>query len=160
MDKILGIIYGWFETIYGSNLSEYLWGYNCDTQTYENPNLFNSIGLITLAIALLVVLLYYYGFNHPRLNRAKHWFLFLGVAALINFLIAWQYLVSDFNVGKIQDCLIYVRDDSGDILAKLLYTDDFWKFGIVNAVVSAIAFTVFSFMFKWGSRNCKHSPVW
>ena len=159
MDKILGLIYGWLETIYGSTVSEYLWGYNCDTQIYENPNLFNTIGLITLSIALTVVLVYYYVLNHPRLNRAKHWFLFLGLAALINFLIAWQYLSANFNAGKIQDCLIYVRDNEGHILAQLLYTDDFWKFGMANAIVSAGAFTVFSFIFKWGSRNCKHSPI-
>ncbi|GHU72551.1 hypothetical protein FACS189413_15770 [Bacteroidia bacterium] len=159
MDRILGIIYGWFESIYGASLTDYLWGYNCDTQTYDNPNLFNSIGLVTLSVVLSVVLLYYYVINHPRLNRARHWFLFLLIASVVSFLIAYYWVSVDYNTGIIPDCLIYTRDEQGAILSQLMFSADLGQFGIANALVSALEFIVFSFIFKWGSSNCKHSPV-
>ncbi|KAA6303653.1 MAG: hypothetical protein EZS26_000204 [Candidatus Ordinivivax streblomastigis] len=159
MEKILGTVYGYFEFLFGSFFAEYLWGYNCDTQAYDNPNLFNSIGLTTIAIALAIVLLYYYFLNHPRLNGAGHWFIFLLLASAINLLVAYFWTVSDYVSGNIQDCLQYTRDEAGNILAQLIYKTDCWKFGIANAWVSAIVFVIFSFMLKWWSSNCKHSPT-
>ena len=43
MGKIFGEIYCWFESLFGQDLAEYLWGYNCETQGYDSKNLFTQL---------------------------------------------------------------------------------------------------------------------
>jgi hypothetical protein len=157
MDEVLGNIYCWFESLFGEHLAEYLWGYNCDAQTYDR-NLFNQTGLITGAVSLFCVVLYYYFINHPRFNRWWSWFIVLAVSSAAGLFIAYGRTVSDFRDGNIGDCLMYVRDEEGNITSHLIFESDCWMFGVTNAIVSAMFFVAFSFMFKWWSSNCKHSP--
>ena len=55
----IGRIYCFLESLFGEQLGEYLWGYNCETDDYTNPLLFPRIALWTLAISLLIGVLYY-----------------------------------------------------------------------------------------------------
>jgi len=158
MGEILGNIYCWFESLFGQYLGEYLWGYDCNTQTYDGKNLFNSIGLVTIAVSLALVLIYYYVINHTRFAQWWHWTIVFIISAMFNFLIAYWWTISDFMNGAIGDCLMYTRDDGGNIVSQLIYENDCWMFGLSNSFVSMMLFIVFSFMFKWWSRNCKHSP--
>jgi len=158
MNDVLGTIYCWFESLFGQYLAEYLWGYNCNTETYDGKNLFNSIGLITIAVSLAFVLIYYYVINHTRFAQWWHWTIVLLLTSVLNLFIAYGWTVSDFQNGAIGDCLMYKRDGEGNILSQLIYADDCWMFGLSNFFVSIMFFIVFSFMFKWWSRNCKHSP--
>jgi len=161
--EILGKIYVWFESLFGQNLAEYLWGYNCATQIYSGPNLFNVIGIISLAIALFFVLAYYYlplpFFNHPRYNRWWNWLIILFVAGIINFFIAYNWTINDFLDGTIGDCLMYTRDENGQIIAQLIFEKNCWLFGLTNFIVSSMFFIVGTSIFIWKSRNCKHSPI-
>ena len=72
MSEFLGKIYCLAESLFGQYLAEYLWGYNCQTEVYDGQNLFNTIGLITIGVAFLFALAYYYlplyFFNHPQIN--------------------------------------------------------------------------------------------
>lgn len=160
--EILGNIYSWFESFFGQNLAEYLWGYNCETQVYDNPNLFNSIGLITIGISFLFVLAYYYLplplFNHPRFNKWWNWLIILLFASVLNFFIAYAWTINDFLNGNIGDCLMYTRDEQGNIILQHIFESDCWLFGMSNFFVSTMFFIVWSFLFKWKSPNCKHSP--
>jgi len=56
MADILGQIYGWFQSLFGQDLSYYLWGYNPETQGYTNPNIYNLVGIIALVVALVLVI--------------------------------------------------------------------------------------------------------
>jgi len=159
MGELLGSMYGWFESLFGQHLGDYLWGYNCETQAYDNRNLFTQTGLAAIAISLVFVLVYYYLINHPRFNRGWHWCLVLLVSSLLNFFIAGGRVVSDFTNGRIGDCLMYARDANGKIVSQLIYKSDCWMFGVANAFVAALFFILFSFIFKWWSRNCKHVPI-
>ena len=163
MDEILGNIYCWFESIFGQNFGEYLWGYNCATQDFSGQNLFNSIGLITIGVTLVLVIAYYYlpfwGFNHPRTNRWWNWFAVLLVAGAINFLIAYSWTINDYLNGNIGDCLMYTRNSQGNIISQLIFQKDCWLFGLSNFFVSTIFFILWSGILKWWSRNCKNSPV-
>lgn len=160
--NLLGKIYSWFESLFGQNLGEYLWGYNCGTEVFDAKNLFNSIGVITLGISLVLVLAYYYLplplFNHPRFNRWWNWLIILLIAGGINFFIASSWTISDFSTGNIGDCLMYKKADDGSIISQLIYKKDCWLFGLTNFFVSAMFFIGWSLIFKWWSRNCKNSP--
>lgn len=162
MEELLGNFYSWFESLFGQYLGEYLSGYNCQTQAYDGKNLFNSIGLITIGITLVFVLAYYYLplllFNHPRSNRWWNWLIILLIAGGINFLIAYGWTINDFMNGNIGDCLMHTRDSEGNIISQLIFKKDCWLFGLSNFFVSAIFFIAWSLIFKWWSRNCKHSP--
>jgi len=161
--ELLGNIYCWFESLFGQNLAEYLWGYNCDTGEYNSINLFNSIGLITIFITFILVLAYYYLplllFNHPRSNRWWNWLIILLIAGAINFFIGYGWTINDFLDGNIGDCLMYTRDPDGNIISQLINKKDCWLFGLSNFIVSAMFFVLWSSILKWGSRNCKHSPI-
>jgi hypothetical protein len=157
MDEILGTIYCLFESLFGQYLAEYLWGYDCNTETY-NRILFNSIGLIAIVVSLSWVVLYYYVINHPRFNKWWHWVIMLIILGGINLFIAYGWTVSDFTNGLIGDCLMYTRNEEGEIISQLIYESDCWMFGVVNFIVSVVFFILFSFLFKWWSTNCKHSP--
>ena len=41
--EFIGRIYCVFESLFGQQLGEYLWGYNCETDDYTNPVLFPRI---------------------------------------------------------------------------------------------------------------------
>lgn len=160
--KLFAKIYNWFESLFGQDLGEYLWGYNCDTQIYSGNNLFTTIGLITLGISFLFVLAYYYLplplFNHPRFNRWWNWLIVLLIAGSINFFIAFEWTINDFLNGNISDCIMYTRDLDGNVISQLINEIDCWLFGLSNFFVSAGFFIGWTLVLKWRSPNCKHSP--
>jgi hypothetical protein len=158
MSEILGKIYCWFESLFGQYLGEYLWGYDCTTQDYGGKNLFGVIGLITLAVSLAFVLIYYYVINHTRFAQWWHWLIVLLISGIANLFIGYGWTISDFLNGAISDCLMYTRDENGEIVSQLIHGIDCWLFGLANFVISVLFFFVLSFVFKWWSRNCKHSP--
>ena len=170
MDEILGKIYCLFEGVFGQYLAEYLWGYNCQTEVYDGQNLFNIIGLITIGVAFLFALAYYYlplyFFNHPRSNRWWNWLIILFVSGIVNFFIASIWIKNDFLDGRIGDCLMYTRDEAGEIVAQLIYKSDSWMFGLANFIFSATVFFFCSLVVlllgSWisnlGSTNCRYTP--
>jgi hypothetical protein len=158
MQDIFNSIYSWFESLFGSNLSEYLSGYNCVAEDYSNPNMFNQVGLIMFFISLATALGYYYVLNHPRYSQWWHWLIAMLLTALINLFVAYGWVHSGFKSGVIGDCIMYTRDAAGNIISQLTRVADCWMFGVTNAIVSAGFFIVLSFIFKWWSSNAKHSP--
>ena len=159
MNEILPTIYSWFDSLFSSKLADYLWGYNCQTQLIDNDIVYNKIGLIALGISFLLVLAYYYWpLNHPRFNRWWSWLIIFLSSSIINLFIGYAITYRDFSNGSIGDCLMYTRDQSGQIISHLIYESDCWMFGVSNFIVSAIFFIALTFIFKWGSRNAKYSP--
>lgn len=162
MEEILGKIYCLVEDLFGQYLAEYLWGYNCQTGGYDGQNLFNTFGIIAIFISLLFVLAYYYLplflFDHPRSNRWWNWLIILLVSSTVNFFIASIWIKNDFLDGKIGDCLMYTRDEAGEIVAQLIDKSDCWMFGLSNFFFSILPFLIWTLIFKWWSTNCKHSP--
>ena len=67
----------------------------------------------------------------------------------------WERVSEYMNLP--QD-LVYQFDDGGNIVAYLITSLDCWGFGIGGAIVSALFFIVFTFVFKWWSTNAKHVP--
>ena len=55
MEELLGNIYSLLDSFYGKPLSEYLWGYNCESQDYSGDLIYNQIGIIAIALCLGLV---------------------------------------------------------------------------------------------------------
>jgi len=140
-------IYRWFISLYGSNLAEHLSGWDEAMGDYTKSNLFSITGIITLVIVLVMCFTYYYFLNHPRQNRWWKWMLFwLLPTAIVNLFIAFGITFSDVLADNISSDLLPIT----------------WVnclgFGLTNFIISALFFIIISFLIKWGSRNCKHSP--
>lgn len=158
MDKILGDIYCWFQSLFGSNLAEHLWGWDGVAQDYSKQNQFNTIGLIGIAVSAFIVIFYYYILNHPRFSKWWSWLIMLGFTGVINLFIGYGITYSDVLNGTISDDLMYVRDKQGEIVDTLITVSNCWGFGVANMFVSILFFIVLSFGMKWWSTNCKRSP--
>lgn len=158
MANILGQIYGWFQSLFGQDLSYYLWGYDPATEGYTNPNLFNHIGLIAIVVSLLLVILFYYIVNHPRFCKWWSWLLTMGIDAIIGLFVGYAIVVSKYVNGFIPQELMYQFDEEGNITAYLIGSSHCWGFGIANMIVSILLFILFTLIFKWWSSNAKHVP--
>ncbi len=153
MGEFFGSIYCFlFEDFFGYNLADYLWGGELYKQSQSNS--YVLIGLTMLGISLAVALLFYYVINHPKLNNWWGWLIFMVGNAVINFFTGWLMLQSDYNSGK-----MVITDELTDAEHPLsIYTQDLINFGISNALLSILAFFIFSMILKWWSNNCKHAP--
>lgn len=156
--ELIGRIYCLFESLFGQQLGEYMWGYNCETTDFTDPYLFPRIALWTFLISISVVLLYYYGINHPRFKRWWHWMIMLVGNAFVCFIFGYWWIREDYDNSLIGDCLLYGRDETGDIIAYYITDSNFWGFAITNAIISVLLFFILSFMLKWWSSTCKSTP--
>ena len=141
-------IYELLVSIYGRDLADHLYGLNPDNSgNTDARSLYVIIGVWMLIISAAVVLSFYYGLNSAKYNRWYHWAGFMGIAALINLFIGFYYPYLDYQAGNIAD-EIRPGIDTGSL----------WAFGIVNALVTMIAYFVFSMIAQIKSRNCSNTP--
>lgn len=158
MENFFGQIYCWFQSFYGQDLSYFLWGYDPATEAYSNPNIYNLVGLITLAISLILVIVFYYIINHPRYCKWWSWLLTLGLNGLIALFVGYGIVMSKYVNGYIPDELMYNRDENGNIVSVLIGESNCWGVGIANLFIAVLLFFVLSFLFKWWSSSAKHIP--
>ena len=158
MINILGEIYNWFQSLFGQDLSYYLWGYDPVTGGYTNPNLFNHIGLIAIIVSLLLVIWFYFIFNHPSYCKWWSWLITMGVDSVIGLFVGHAIVFSKYQGGYIPQQLMYQFDQNGNIVANLIGPSNCWGFGIANMIVSILLFIFFSFIFKWWSSAAKYVP--
>jgi hypothetical protein len=153
--NIFEVIYRWFGSFFGGDMADYLSGYVCPSDVtdggYLGENEFLMYGFIALGIAFAVMFIYYYAVNHPRFNRWWSWAIMLLFVGFANLFIGAFGTLGDLWAGNIEDCL--VNGSNGGI-----GTATCWLFGLANLVISMVFFIILSFVFKWGSRNCKYSP--
>lgn len=158
MKEIFPEIYSWFESLFGNELYNYLYGYNCDEQAFTDPDQFNLYGLWMLLVTLAVACIYYLALNHPRLNHLWHWLVAMFLAVVTNFFWAFLGTKSDFDNGLIPDCLMYEYNEDGEVAYQLIYLQDCVNFGASNAIITIVVFALVSCGLKYASRNCKCVP--
>lgn len=109
--------------------------------------IFGSVGLQTLGVAVGLVLVYYYAFNKPitllgrAWNRPKDWWLTLLLTAGLGTLLAYGYhnkLVLNEPTGR-----------------NATY---FGYFLVVNMLVAACWFFLFSILLKFKSEQARTTP--
>lgn len=158
-EELLGNLYCWFKSFYSDYLMEYLWGYNPASGAYDLGLRYNSIGLYTLGISFAVMFLYYYVIDHPRFCQWWHWLIMAVANSVIALFVGYYCVLSDYNAGKIPDGLLYMRDESGEVVQNLIsIPGECWGFGLSNMIVAFIFFLVLSLLFHWWSRVAKYSP--
>ena len=132
-----------------ANLYE-LWGASYlgdfSNDMYQN-GFYIPIFIVMLASVITVAAIYYYVVNHPRVNRWYHWLFFNIGTALVNFAAAWA-IASDkvYSFFAQQGMAASYDWINYFVLAWMAFL---WAF---------VFFFLFSFVIKWGSRNCKHTP--
>lgn len=151
MNNFFGQFYCLFQSFFGNNLADCLWGYNCSAQDYTGTVVFGQIGFWTLGIVLSLTILYYYVFNPVKYSRWYHWLAYGGFISLICFFLGWCLVPS---LDSIQTCLL-IDETSG---VQLITEMDRVGFGLANLLVSFIEFVLFSFIIKWWSVNCRYTP--
>lgn len=150
MGEFFGSIYCWFEDFFGLELANYLWG---TASPVQGRNLFIGIGMWMFFLSLVVVLVFYYLINYPKFNNWIAWLVALIINAVLNFIVGWQYVLRDSYAGKM------IRYDAeGNSVDLVINGGDMLCFGVTNAILSIGAFIIFSFVFKWWSRNCSSAP--
>ena len=159
LELFLGNMYCWFKSFYSEYLSQYLWGYNPATGTFNLELRYNTIGIYTLVISAIIMVLYYYVIDNPRFCKWWSWLIMALINSFIALFIGYYCILSDYNAGKIPDGLLYLRDENGKIVQNLIsIPSECWSFGISNMIVAFIFFLVLSFLFHWWSRVAKYSP--
>ena len=151
MDQFFGSIYCWLEDFFGLPLADYLWGVSSPRQTSV---MFIGIGLSMIVISLAIVVLYYYIVNHPRLNNWWGWTIFLGLNAIINFVVGWQWVLKDYYDGL----MVKLDPATGKEIDLDIFPSDIIAFGVTNMINAMITFLVFSYIIKWWSTNCSRAP--
>lgn len=157
MGNFFGNIYYLFVGLFGQHLSDYLWGYNCETQGFDAPVVYLPIGFTMVFLTLVLCVVYYFAVNHPRLNKWWHWIIAMGLVLLLNWMIGGIWVGDHLSEGLIPDCLRYETLPNGDVIEHIS-TYNCWMFGLANGIVSAMWFTILSVIVKRWSRNCRHTP--
>lgn len=146
MGEFFGSIYCWLEEFFGLELADYLWGLLAPMQ---QGNMYIGIGLTMLGVSLLIAVTYYYIIDHPKLNHWWVWLLVLILNAVINFIIAWQWVLKDYYDGMmVSECA-----ETGELIPLNITESDILAFATTNMFDAVIAFFIFSFIIKWWSRN-------
>lgn len=73
MGEVLGGMYCLLEDFLGFELANYLWG---QSSPLQQGNMYIGIGLTMLAVSFVLMMVYYYVVNHPRLNNWWGWAIF------------------------------------------------------------------------------------
>lgn len=132
-----------------ANLYE-LWGLtnlgNFSNDMFNN-GFYLPIFIIMVATVVFVNIVFYYIVNHPRINRGYHWLLFnLGIG-VVNFVVAWVVSYNKIYNFYAMQGMQSPYDWTNYLILSLIAL--LWSF---------VFYFLFSFIMKWGSRNCKHTP--
>jgi len=146
MSNFFAMIYELFLGLYGQNLGYYLFGFDCDYNVV-NQSGYAFVGYWLIGITIAIAVLFYYVINSPKFHRWYHWLIVLGINAIVNFLVAYNFTLGDLNAGKIPEC--FVTDIDSTICM---------GFGLANVIVASLFFIVISYTIRWWSTNASTTP--
>ena len=116
------------------------------TDMYNN-GFYLPIFIIMVAAIFLVACVYYYLVNHPRVNRWYHWLVFNLGTGITNFIVTWIVSHNKIETFYATQGMYSPHDWTNYLILSLIAL--LWSF---------VFYFLFSFIIKWGSRNCKHTP--
>jgi hypothetical protein len=151
MNDFFASVYEWFGLIpfYSRDLGDHLRGWDITCTDYIGTSWYIYVGWIMISMTSFFYALMYHVIDSPRFNRRTHWWMIAGVVFVLNFLIAFAI---PFN--SIQ---------AGDYCQQLnITTADCLGFGLSNALVSIVVFTIISSipLIRRVSRNCRNTTFW
>lgn len=167
-------IYFCFQSLYGTNLCDYLKGIDCN-QAITNQNQFIPIFLVTLGVVALITALYYF-VKHSSFNKIGSWFVVMAVIAIVTWSIGFGMTYSKlssmpnyiiYGIGNVEPLI----DENGEVTCdsceclqptdyatEQIHTSDFVGFGFANAIIAVMLFVILSFILKRFSVYCTHTP--
>lgn len=157
MGNFFGNIYYLFVGLFGQHLSDYLWGYNCQTGGYDATVVYLPIGLVMTILTTALFAIYYFAINHPRLNKWWHWLITGCIILSINLLIGGIWVNYHLQNGLMPNCLVQTQQSDGSLVTNITGINC-WMFGLANGIVAFIWFFILSTICKRWSRNCRHTP--
>lgn len=144
MKDFFASIYELFVNVYGTDLGEHLYGVDCAGNV--EGGLYSGIGLGMIILTLILVVVYYYAYVNPDRSRWYHWLIWLLGNFLLQFLIAFYLPYRDLNSGFICESFLVTVDNTV-------------FFGLINAIISAIFFILFSYLLRWWSPDGRQTPI-
>ena len=145
-------IYLLLDSLYCSQLRDFLSGYNCQTESFTGANVYNELGIGTLII-LVLMLGAYYKVIDPSENKRLKWGVTMLVSAVFSALFSSFWAMRAETKGLIGQCLL--KDDQGNSLISFM---DYVGLGISNAIIIAIAFFAVSLVARYLSVNNRCIP--
>lgn len=106
---------------------------------------YTTIGITTVFVSLFFFFLFYYIINKPSFSRWYHWAIILILNYVICFLLGYAIPENFFNSffqGK-----------------SIITSNVYFGFALINGLAGIIFYTIFSFLFRWWSTNCKGTPI-
>lgn len=103
--------------------------------------IYGPLGLMGIIGALLMMAIFYYIINRPSFSRWYHWLIILGIHFALQFGI----------------CILQTKPKFSEL--NIQYSSEYWSFAFVHAILSTFGYILFSFMFRWWSKNCKQTPI-
>lgn len=144
MKDFFAAIYEIFIAIYGNDLAQHLYGFDCNN--LEGDGLYGKVGILLFVFTLIFVLAYYFRFVHPGNNKWHQlWLRLLLLNAIIHFLIGFGLAYKDLVANAI--CQNFIVNVDNTVF-----------FGIVNAICAIILFFIFSNIFRWVSTHGRLTP--
>jgi hypothetical protein len=129
-------IYLFFEDMIPYDIQNYIWP---QSPIISQDNICGEIGVVMLAISLFWAIVCVLARKRICAKVILMWLTCLIINAVINFVLGWQWLLTDYYAGKmtIIDCctntLIPMNIEESDII----------NFGIVNMIISIIFYNIF-----------------
>lgn len=145
MNDIFGAVYGVFQDFYGTTLCDFLYAYG---------SVYTQIGVATIAVSLVVSVLYYYVINHPALNSWAGWGASAALCAFICFGVALARVLAIYNAGE----MVTMNVTTGMHEAIGVGMTELVNFAFSAAVVSLVVYFIVSMLMRLGSVNCSHYP--
>lgn len=112
---------------------------------YTN-NLYLPIGLVLIISSIVWMAVYYYGIDHPKFAKGRHWLLWILILCAINYTFARYYSFSQLD-------MIYAAQGK-----EIPFHAEFTNFSFVNALWAFIFAFLVSLLIKGKSVMCKRTP--
>ena len=106
-----------------------------------SEELYSPLGLIAILGSLFFVCLFYYIINRPSFSRWYHWLLILVTNFIIQLVIGIYLPLTAFSA------------------LNLGYQNEYYIFGLMNAIIASLFFILMSFLLRWWSTNAKRTPI-
>lgn len=146
MREFFAALYSLFVPMYGNETDLFLKGMD-DDGGFTFPSAYVPVGFFLLLGSLTMVVLFYFIINSVRFSRWYHWLMVLGSNFVLQMLVGFYLPFLDYDKGNISSQLTSVQPEH------------LWYFGLANAVLSLVVFTLFSFALRRWSRNCATTPI-
>lgn len=108
--------------------------------------------VLLLLLPLMSAFIYYIIVDRPSHGKWWVWLLYGIIPSVVNFIISSQMTLQHLYDGKYD-----IEDINGEMICNVA-SADCWMFGFANIIMAFLVFLIFSFVFRWFSKNCRYIP--